>query len=156
MFSGCVALFIVHNNTQQMKPTYTKEKFLEDVAKEARLLKKEATKPELKKLDFTSLDPSSKYFCVYGQMTGNCKSDRAATLIQSCCKRFIKNDDNIGGGMRYVNKYANGRKLKTSVMEDRKFTIKHFSSIETYILQPWAKNRNLLAYLKDETKTLTL
>lgn len=133
---------------------YTKEMFLKDVAKEARLLKKNATAEELEKLDIIKLDPSSKYECIYGLATSHCRSPRAIELIESCCKRFIFRHHDLKRGMKYVSQNVNG--ATADLKEGNDFDIHHFSSIETYIMQPFAKNKNLIAYLKGEKKELVL
>lgn len=135
---------------------YTKSQFLDDVKKEAKALKEHATKEEIRLLSLGTLDPQNKLMCIYGQMTGTCVSRRAAELIDKCCKKYFKLYPQINTGMRHVSE-----SLMTSINEfvserSESLKIKHLSSIETYIMQPFAKNDNLIAYLKGETKKLEL
>jgi hypothetical protein len=146
--------------------TYTKKQFLEDVAKEARALRHKATKRELDELDFSLLDPKDEQMCIYGQMTGDCKSKRAAELILSCCKRFVdmpKEDfEQLPiSSFTALRPQINGSKIegvKTAkdFQKTRKDFVSHFSAIEAYILLPNAKNKNLIAFLKGERKDLVL
>lgn len=62
-------------------------KLEELVIEEATKLKEFATPEELANLDYESLSGESKYACIYGQITGNCLSNRAYNLIRTCCQR---------------------------------------------------------------------
>lgn len=135
---------------------YTKKQFLVDVAKEARALKKIATKKEIERLDAATLSPTSSTQCVYGQMTGNCVSERSIKLISYCCKRFIDLsyvDAIEQQGFMAIREHINGAKMPaTRILANMGW----LSSIESYISLPNAKNKNLIAYLKDERKDLVL
>lgn len=146
--------------------TYTEEQFLEDVKAEAIALKQHATKKELNKLSIDYLRPRNYKSCIYGQMTGDCFSPRASSLIFNCCKRYFLSEvdgDYMGEESEeklVFDKYVNGEKIEGVENEyhlhiDREVRI-HYSSIETYIMQPNAKNANLIAFLRDETKELVL
>lgn len=144
---------------------YTKKQFLEDVAKEARALKEHATKRELNKLEFDDLDPNRFHSCIYGQMTGDCRSPRAAKLIHTCCPRYFVNDDHLIPDkpltLGVVRKIVNGAKVEgVDTAEDfqntRRWSIDHFSAIEAYILTPFAENKNLIDFLKGNRTDLAL
>lgn len=140
-----------------MKKKYLKSQFLADVAKEAKALKKNATKDELENLSINLLNPLSFNSCIYGQMTGYCNSTRALTLIQGCCPRFFTTDNiNQGMSMTGVKKAVNGKKVGEFKNGRNRYYMSHFSAIETYILTKDAKNANLIAFLRDETKELNL
>jgi hypothetical protein len=62
----------------------TNEEFLQEVKNEINLLKKNATKEELGRLDFRSFSPVVVHLCLYGQMTGDCYSVRAFVLKETC------------------------------------------------------------------------
>lgn len=64
------------------------EKLIELVIKEAINLRKYATEEELNKLDFVTLDGTHGSFCIYGQMTGSCSSERTSDL-QRLCTEFV-------------------------------------------------------------------
>lgn len=134
--------------------TYTKKQFLADVAIEAKAIKKNATTEEVRLLDFTTFRPDHKTRCIYGQMTGNCRSDRARELIGICCPRYVVNDFNGQSDFKYfsrIKQSVDGEKVELEMGE-----IDFLSMIESYILRPTAKAKNLIAYLKDETKELVL
>ena len=57
-----------------------KNVFFAQVKKELVNLRKKATQEEIKKLNFAQFDHTVKYACIYGQMTGNCASERAKKL----------------------------------------------------------------------------
>lgn len=57
-----------------------KVEFLSLVQNELDTIKAKATKEEIKKLDFIKFVHSSRHECIYGLMTGNCKSERAKEL----------------------------------------------------------------------------
>jgi len=62
-----------------------KKYFIQQVVKELRALKKNATEKELGKLDFESFNSANPNKCIYGQMTGHCRGRRAKILINKCC-----------------------------------------------------------------------
>ncbi len=64
-----------------------KSEFLKDVLHEINMLKTNATKTELERLDFDDFSPSRRDGCIYGQMTGNCNSKRAKELMDKSCIR---------------------------------------------------------------------
>jgi len=141
---------------------YTFEQLKEDVRKEAEALRIHATKEERERLKIEKLNPTHMDYCIYGQMTGNCFSERAAILIDMCCSRFFKNDAMPGifspeKSLDRVLRNVNGTsvhefvKERVGVSEDA-----HYSAIEAYILLPDAKNANLISYLRGETETLEL
>lgn len=148
------------------KLNYTKEQFLKDVEKEVRALKRNATEEELSNLDALILNPQSQRSCIYGQLTGSCHSLRASQLIFNCCKRFVEFPDGVDvfhadKGFSKIKGLINGSKIKgvkdaDQFYDTRSWDIKYFSSIETYIMFPNAKNKNLIAFLRGERKDLVL
>jgi hypothetical protein len=139
------------------KKTYTKKQFLADVAAEAKALKNHATKEELERLNVKCMNPEFPSTCIYGQMTGNCRSERATELIELCCKRFFVNDycsARLADGFEAIQKRVNGEKLDNIKLD--RAQLNHFSSIETYILTPENKSGELIAFLRDERKDLVL
>jgi hypothetical protein len=138
--------------------TYTKKQFIEDVKKEARGLRKHATKEELAQLDFKNFDPLNEDDCIYGQCGGSCRSRRAVELITKCCRRFVKNEvyialseaASLDDAMAGINRALNGERSESP------YTIEYISMIETYIATPDAKNKNLIDYLKGNRNDLVL
>lgn len=119
--------------------TYTKEQFLDDVKAEAKALREHATKEELGKLDIRNLDANNPHCCVYGQLTGDCDSDRATVLMKRCANVYFMTPTD---GLNFC------------VTE--KFAYCNWSPIECYIRLPQAQNANLIVYLRGETDDLNL
>ena len=61
------------------------QEFYDRVKKEVNKLRKLATKEELNRLNVDTLSAFSTSSCIYGQITTDCFSDRAAELIEKCC-----------------------------------------------------------------------
>jgi hypothetical protein len=132
---------------------YTFEQLKEDVRKEAEALRVHATKEELAKLNYSHLDTTDRRYCVYGQMTGNCYSQRSAELINNCAithfKELPDTMEEMIIGVTEKPKYF----LDTRIDPWLQST---FSAIEAYILLPKANSANLISYLRGETETLEL
>lgn len=112
----------------------------EQVIFEVNNLKKYATKEELSKLDFDTLNPESKFGCIYGQMTGNCFCERADSLVSKCTKVYYDDISTYSAGMTESFIYG---------------TYRNLSPIEVYISLPEAKNKTLIDYLKGDRDSLT-
>ena len=146
-----------------MKKQITKEQFLKDVRTEINNIKKYATKAEINRLDFENLEPENYNRCIYGQMTDDCTSPRASELIFKSCARYISpGDNNIKiNSFTKLKSQINGKTIP-GVKNNKQFAntrihyIDHFSSLEAYIMLPKAKNKNIISYLKGETKKLIL
>lgn len=65
------------------------------VIKEAQNLRKFAYKSELARLSAEHIDAEHSEKCVYGQMTGDCFSNRANNLIIKCCEKVYKVVNNL-------------------------------------------------------------
>lgn len=122
------------------------------VIDEATAIKKHAKKSELESLNGSVdyLDPDSKFSCIYGQMTGNCFSTRANSLIIKCAKRVYSSGNeamNIIG-----SSVLNGKPYEVT----RARSCEYFSPIEVYIFKNKVKKRNqaLLDYIKGKKETL--
>lgn len=122
---------------------------LNDLVKdEARKLKKNAKKGELRKLSFRKLEPTSAIGCIYGQATGSCFSTRATELIEAGCKRVYNRADGLYG--------VNAAELNGSPKKaDRN---NYWSPIEVFIAKAGNRlngnNKVLIDFLKGKTKTL--
>lgn len=81
-----------------------RSEFLKLVRKEIISLKKKATSEELCKLNFSTLAPSNTEKCIYGQMTGDCDSDRARELSPKTFK-WVDDDNVIGDAYTALEKY---------------------------------------------------
>lgn len=69
---------------------YTVEQFKADVIAECVALREHATKEELGNLQYR-IYPDSTDRCIYGLMTGGCRTVRAKELIEKCCKKSVDN-----------------------------------------------------------------
>jgi hypothetical protein len=124
----------------------TRKEIMQNLVKEeAKNLKKHATKEELDNLNIEYLDSEDYEKCVYGQLTGDCFSERAEYLILNSCERVYESDYTISKSK------INGKPLK-----DRR--TKYWSPIEVFIAQNInntnGNNKILIDYLKDKRKTL--
>lgn len=113
------------------------------VLKEAKNLRKLATKKEIENLNFETFYPKDSQSCVYGQMCNGCFTPRANTLIRNACERVYKTG-NIGMAHSELNGSPKGKPRA------------HFwSPIEVYITRvDKEKQRNLISFIKGERKTL--
>lgn len=122
-------------------------KLKEKVIQEATKLKTCATKEELKRLDFRTFAPDKKQYCIYGQLTGNCFSDRALELLNCCA---------IPYSCRITSYQRTRAKFNENNRKNNDSDNWVFSAIEYYICRNGARNSNLLSFLKGKRKTLTL
>lgn len=126
------------------------------VIEEATNLKKYATKEELNKLNYETLNGGSVVNCIYGQMTDNCLSQRSQNLIIKCCKKVYKivNENN-----RIKTSILNGKPKKLKVSFDR---LDYYTSpIEKFldlykpdIFTKSTKVKKLIDFLQDKTQEL--
>lgn len=118
-----------------------KSEFLALVQEELDTIKVNATKGEIKRLNFGGFIHHSSLSCIYGQMTGRCCSDRAKEI-------FPKKYDTIGGG--YCDTY---RPFKTQNLEHGT----SFTPLEKYLYMVKApQHKKLIQYLKGEINTIKL
>lgn len=117
-----------------------KAEFLLEVKAELDNIKKKATKEEIGKLNFGLLYINSVSRCIYGQMTGNCRSDRA---IEITTKKY----SNIGNGNSFsYQSYAIGKKGQ-----------ERFTPLEKYLYMVGKPmHKNLIAYLKGDIQEIIL
>jgi len=138
-----------------------KEQFMTDLMHEINTLKTLSTDVERSRLNFNDFDPENPTRCIYGQMTGDCRSARAKELIDSCCIRVIDTKArNIRAGQSVddIEDLINGGYSGQMWGDDgsRKRWI-HLSSLEGFIqLKDDAKNSEIIAYIKGELKGLSL
>ncbi len=126
----------------------TKKYFKEQTIKELKALKRNATKKELGKLDFNTLTTHDGQRCIYGQMTGHCRTAKAKRLINKCCLTKVDTTMfNIGSTIEHDIKITEKRSSITSDL---------FSFLESHIITYPQHNKNILAWLKGETKTFPI
>jgi hypothetical protein len=116
------------------------------VIEEATNLKKHVSKEELNKLNFDRLNSERIDLCVYGQMTGNCFSERATYLMKTCCKRVYHTDK---GSVRECSVNGSPENINRSYF---------WSPIEVFIdqyrNQENGNNEQLIKFLKGEIDVL--
>ncbi len=119
------------------------DKLITLVRAEAEALRINATRGERMKLDIKGLQPEVSTGCIYGQMTvGGCYSPRAIELLKLC-------------GIPYSSFISYF--LPTEKTFDRDHgVLRAFSAIEFYINQVGAKSKELIKYLREESKTLDI
>ncbi len=118
----------------------TKKYFKEQTIKELKALKKNATKAEIGRLYFTNLNPWGTKSCIYGQMTGHCRSGRAKKLISLCCNELM----NTIGGIVKSNRVDGSTKDGPASL---------YSFLESHIMNHEEDNHKIFGWLKGETKT---
>jgi len=140
-----------------------KKEFLDAVTHEVVSLKKFATKKELRKLNVESLDPDNKENCIYGQMTGDCSSERAKALMDKSC---IIVTMKVSGSIQFldedfktIKKFINGKNEGQGWGIDnwglhRNYS--HLSALEAYICLKNAKNNKIIEFLRGESDKLVL
>lgn len=118
-----------------------KSEFLCMVQHELNTIKEKATKEEIEKLNFYAFNHDSSSSCIYGQMTGYCRSIRANEL-------YPKNFDSIG--IKLDNKYVPF--TKQAFVDGAWFT-----PLEKYLFMvKEPQHKKLIQYLKGEIETIKL
>lgn len=119
--------------------------------KEAKKLKTQLTEEEKLNLNESSFDPEDEEQCIYGQITGDCRSERAYELIMGCCERVYS-----GNTLDLARRTLNGKPTECEASE-RLWS--YNSPIETLIFPINGGKTDgikIIKYLKGETKTLKL
>lgn len=116
--------------------------YFDRVLNEINLLKQNATKEELSQLNFETLNPDNGRLCIYGQITGDCFSNRAFELIQTCCKTTIS--------FPYLSKTT------THKRRPRQDRYDDFSFLEHCIAMYPMNNLAIIQYLKGERTEINL
>jgi hypothetical protein len=122
--------------------------FLKMVRVEATHLRDNATKEEKANLNFDSIDPYSSSDCIYGQMTGNCESDRAHKL----CPKTIAVLFLITPSVKRAAETS--RTLEKEDDDDDGWFC--YTPIEVYVGAAGSNASGLLKYIKGTNKTLKL
>jgi len=129
-----------------------RKKWLSLVAQEIRAIKKNTTKEEKKKLHLKTFDPQNSSNCIYGLMTGECRSKRAVSLIEKCCKGVISNNT-VAPSIGYMKELTSIEMLKKKKITHTDY----FSNLEAYIYDaPSQLNKQILGWIKGTTKTFPI
>lgn len=127
-------------------------KYIKEVIEEIHAIKTHATDEEKSKLDFHTFSPYNSQNCIYGQMTGECRSERAVKLIELCCKRLYSiNESEING--TDINLLVED--AKSNGYEYKSFGEKWMSLLEHFI-QHYSDNYRILNFIKGKTNELNL
>ena len=116
-------------------------KLLDKVIAEINHIKSKATKAEISKLDFNHFYYNWYEFCIYGQMTGSCTSNRACGLYPKKYKDLILNDTSIKNILK-----------KKNIKKGRDYT-----PLELFLFMSTKEtDKNIIDYLKGNTNILNL
>lgn len=118
-------------------------------SKEVRNIKKHATKKEISRLDYRSLRPQYQESCIYGQMTGDCFSERANYLIGKCAVRYTEE-------IPFNSDAYNEEEIHLTEEGLGEYATRNYSALELYIFSPEAKSEHLISWLKGDIKNLRL
>jgi hypothetical protein len=121
--------------------------------KEAKKLRKFAKPKEIERLNEFKLNPNNTTQCIYGQMTGDCYSDRSFELIKKCAERVYKPTKSAD----YSDSRLNGTPHDLEYSFNRRY--EYHSPIEILIFEKnmgYDAGVKILKYLKGETKKLEL
>ncbi len=128
---------------------------LKEIVKgEVENIKKYASPEEIVKLDpnhFSSDDPTE---CIYGQMTGDCRSYRAMELIGLCCEKVMSTE---GLNWQILTEcLLNGKPVP--IEDPSKRLEMYVSPLESFIHREKYNNagEKIIHYLKGKTETLEL
>ena len=117
----------------------TTEVFIEEVITEIKHIKKYATEVEINRLDFKTFNGFIAKSCIYGQMTGNCHSERATEL----CSKSIHEITIMKDGTVLINENTD--------------TVIRLTAMEKYLFHSSRKqHRKIINYLKGECDKLDL
>tara|TARA_R110000796_G_scaffold38007_3_gene95994 strand:- start:120 stop:551 length:432 start_codon:yes stop_codon:yes gene_type:complete len=138
---------------------YNNKTLYKKVVVEAKKLRGLLTTKEKERLKPNTLDPVQRTGCIYGQITGNCDSERAIELIKACTVSWYN----------YVIDMEYDSHPPSSIKAERLFNIKgqhiydkrNFSPIELYIstsefMGDRVMRKSLTDYLKGKSETLLL
>lgn len=127
------------------------EQLLALVKIEADNIRIHATKREIDKLDPYSVRGDKTDRCIYGQMTGDCKTARAATLIKLCATQvYIAPEDCV---LSKASKLSSKPRLKPG----KERLESYISPIEKYLFTASYDNiTRLVKYIKGESEKLVL
>jgi hypothetical protein len=145
--------------------TEKRKQFLKDVEHEILSLRQNATDKEKEGLDFRLFNPILPQKCIYGQMCGNCETDRARELMLLSCVRvmelgngvssYIPSMEGIDDDYFVINgNNANLTWVKSNGMLIRDYH--HMSALEAYIQLPNSPNEHILKFIKGEVDELVL
>ena len=124
-----------------------KSEFIQEVCNEINTIKERATKKEIGRLNFDKFEHANIEKCIYGQMTGDCGSERAKDL-------YMKSLDAVPKPNIYAKHDENGNdvyKFKDLDLERGDY----FTYLESYLFTCSRKTqKEIIEYLKGESTEL--
>ncbi len=141
-----------------------RESFLKDVIHEIGMLKQHATPEEIDNLSIENFNPRTPSGCIYGQLSGDCASQRAKSLMDVSCIRVMDLDCEGVDGILHKDiedeEFNINGKYEAQTWNDQSSwsgrTFRYLSALEGYICTKDAKNKEIIQYLKGEIPTLIL
>lgn len=141
----------------------TKTQFLADVTHEIEMLKLHATEEEKRKLNINRFSPNRAETCIYGQMTGDCRTDRAFSLMELSCTRTFDlqesdlcQNDSFTTIQKLINGAFKGQGWDSTDNNINSRSWRYLSALEGYIQINYGSHANILSYIKGEIDTLKL
>lgn len=140
-----------------------KQQFLKDVMHEINALKQNATQKEISNLNFDEFNPRTPSDCIYGQLSGDCSSQRAKSLMDVSCIRVMDLDCEGVDGILHkeiedeefnINGEYEAQTWNSDSWNGRSY--RYLSALEGYICTKNANNKGIIQYLKGEIQTLEL
>lgn len=115
------------------------------VIHEVKMLRQHATEDEINRLNFHMLDGTKSYDCIYGQLTGNCYSQRAIELINECVykRRFYSSTAILN--YDFTVKEARVMKQNSSIYYERYGA---YTSLEVFIVLYPKYNKSIIDALE--------
>ena len=121
-----------------------KSVFLKEVKAELDNIKSRATETEIARLNFEAFEHDSRTACIYGQLTGNCDSQRANELQEKTYDRVQAEGECVSPTYNPFKKQDFSKGNSYTALEKYLFMVK-----------PVTHGR-LIQYLKGEIKSITL
>ncbi len=157
--------YFMEENKKKRK--ISKSTFLKDVRYEVEMLRQHATDDEKENLVFRFFDPDNFQQCIYGLMTGDCRSHRAQELMDKSCIRVMDipkqtftsnslNNSSFNDPRFVINGKYSGQTWKDDESYKNRRDMRFLSALEGYIYLKDAKNRNVLDYIKGKIDVLEL
>lgn len=137
----------------------TKKQLLQDVRTEIEFLKTKLTQKERERLNFRTFNSNERGSCIYGQISGDCRNERAKDLIQECCKRvWHQYKHSRSKGITPGSTFTEVRSLLNGGLKPEmiRHNLDFISALEGYIQLKGAKNKEIIDYLKGKTEILSL
>lgn len=127
-----------------------KSAFLNKVKEELDTIKRLATSEEIAKLELSTFDPHTPSKCIYGQMTGECSSDRAKELFPKILDiTTMSNTDETYKDIKDTIYFYDKKDKK-----NRYSLI--FTPLEVYLPLRTTNVKQIIEYLKGERDQITL